>query len=231
MKKAFVIGAVGRMCIEATRDLVHTSDFDEFVLADADENQLKQIEAEFKDPRVRVLKIDASDEDTVAEAIKSFDVVVNGLPFDRIEPTVRACLKSRIPSLDLISPLRVVEKYDRRFQDTGVLYCAGVGMTPGVTDMMARHGVDQCDEVSEIGVYWAAYRPFAISPGLVMTTFWEMNPAEQERAYFEHGHYHPQPPMVESKTVEFEAPYGKLNVYYVPHPETFTLSRLVPGIK
>jgi lysine 6-dehydrogenase len=231
MKRVFVIGAVGRMCIEATRDLVHTSDFDEFVLADANETQLKQIESEFNDPRVRVLKIDASDEDRVVEAIKSCDVVVNGLPFDRIEPTVRACLKCGIPSLDLISPLRVMEKYGREFQDASVLYCAGVGMTPGVTDIMARHGVDQCDEVNEVHVYWAAYRPFAISPGLVMTTFWEMNPAEQERAYFEDGRYHPQPPMVESRTVEFEPPYGKLNVYYVPHPETFTLSKLVPNVK
>jgi lysine 6-dehydrogenase len=231
MKRIFVIGAVGRMCIEATRDLVQTSNFDDFVLADADEKRLKQIEDELKDPRVRVMKINASSEDAVVEAIKGFDVVMNGLPFDRIEPTVRACLRCRIPSLDLISPLRVMEKYDRQFQDAGVLYCAGVGMTPGVTDLMARQGVDQCEEVSEIHVYWAAYRPFAISPGLVMTTFWEMNPAEQERAYFDRGKYHPQPPMAESRTVEFEPPYGKLDVYYVPHPETFTLSKLVRGVE
>ncbi len=231
MKRVFVVGAVGRMCIEATRDLVHTSSFDEFVLADADENKLKQIEAEFSDPRVRVQKIDASDESRVAKSIKDYDVVVNGLPFDKIEPTVRACLKSGVPSLDLISPLRLIEKYGKEFENAGVLYCAGVGMTPGVTDIMARHGVNQCDEVNEIHVYWGAYRPFAISPGLVMTTFWEMNPGESERAFYENGQYHQQPPMVESREVEFEPPYGKLNVYYVPHPETFTLSKLVPGVK
>jgi lysine 6-dehydrogenase len=41
----------------------------------------------------------------------------------------------------------------------------------------------------------------------------------------------PQPPLKESKLVEFEEPYGELPVYYVPHPETIRLSQLVPGIK
>jgi saccharopine dehydrogenase-like NADP-dependent oxidoreductase len=124
-----------------------------------------------------------------------------------------------------------MEKYHEKFERIGVLYSAGVGMTPGVTDIMAHYGVDQCNEVDEIRVYWAAYRPFAISPGLIMTTFWEMNPAEKERAYYADGKYHPQPPMAESRTVKFEPPYGELSVYYVPHPETFTLPKLVPRVK
>ena len=231
MKKAFVMGAVGRMCIEATRDLVKTSDFDEFLLADIDEEKLRAVEKELNDDRVHISKIDATDEDKVAEAIKGYTIVMNGLPFDRIEPTVKACLKCGIRSIDLISPLDVMERYHEEFEKAGVLYTAGVGMTPGVTDIMARYGVDQCDEVEEIHVYWAAYRPFAISPGLIMTTFWEMNPAEKERAYYEDGAYHPQPPMGESRTVKFEPPYGELNVYYVPHPETFTLSKLVLGVR
>jgi len=231
VKNVFIMGAVGRMCIEATRDLVKTGDFDEFLLADIDEKKLREIEIELKDDRVSVLKIDASDVDAVAEAIEGYSIVVNGLPFDKIEPTVRACLRCGIPSIDLISPLDVMERYREEFEDAGVLYTAGVGMTPGVTDIMARFGVDQCDEVDEVHVYWAAYRPFAISPGLIMTTFWEMNPAEKERAYYEDGEYHPRPPMAESRAVRFEPPYGDLDVYYVPHPETFTLSKLVPGVK
>lgn len=231
MKKVFIMGAVGRMCTEATRDLVETSGFDEFLLADVDQRKLEEMTNELKDDRITVLRIDAMDEDAVAEAIDGYNIVVNGLPFDRIEPTVKACLRSGIPGIDLISPLDVMERYHKEFEKREILYSAGVGMTPGVTDVMARYGVDQCDKVDEIRVYWAAYRPFAISPGLIMTTFWEMNPAEKERAYYEDGEYHPQPPMAESRTVQFEPPYGELSVYYVPHPETFTLSKLVPGVK
>jgi saccharopine dehydrogenase-like NADP-dependent oxidoreductase len=231
LKKAFIMGAVGRMCIEATRDLVKTSDFDEFLLADINESKLREMKNELRDHRVTVQKIDAMDEDGVTDAIDGYNIVVNGLPFNRIEPTVKACLKHGIPAIDLISPLDVMERYHEKFEKAGVLYSAGVGMTPGVTDIMAHYAVDQCNEVDEIHVYWAAYRPFAISPGLIMTTFWEMNPAEKERAYYEGGEYHPQPPMAEARTVTFEPPYGELSVYYVPHPETFTLSKIVPGVK
>jgi saccharopine dehydrogenase-like NADP-dependent oxidoreductase len=104
MKKVFIMGAVGRMCIEATRDLVKTSDFDEFLLADIDDKKLREIEKELNDNRICILKIDASNEDKVADAIKGCSIVVNGLPFDRIEPTVRACLECGIPPIDLISP-------------------------------------------------------------------------------------------------------------------------------
>jgi saccharopine dehydrogenase-like NADP-dependent oxidoreductase len=231
MKRVFIMGAVGAICTETTRDIVATSNFDEFLLADINEEKLREIKKELGDDRVHILKIDATDEDKVAEAIKGYDIVINGLPFDRIEPTVKACLKCGVPGIDLISPLELMEKYHREFEKAGILYVAGVGMTPGVTDIMARYGVEQCEEVDEIHVYWAAFRPLAISPGLIMTTFWEMDPRVKERAYYENGKYYPQPPMKESKRVKFEPPYGELEVYYVPHPETFTLSKLVPGVK
>lgn len=228
MTKIFVMGAVGKMCIEATRDLVNTSDFDEFLLADIDEQKLKDLKKELNDNRVHTLRIDASDEDRVAEAIKGYDFVMNGLATGKAEPTLRALLKCKIPAVDLGSEFW---KYSEDFEKAGVLYVAGVGMTPGVTDVMARYGVAHCDRVEEIYVFWASFRPIAISPGLVATTFWEINPEEKMRAYYENGKYYPQPPLKESRVVEFEPPYGKLDVYYVPHSETFTLSKLVPGVK
>jgi saccharopine dehydrogenase-like NADP-dependent oxidoreductase len=228
MTRVFVLGAVGKMCIEATRDLVETSGFDEFVLADIDNEKLEDLKKELNTAKVRILAIDASDEDSVAQAIKGYDFVMNGLSFDKSEPTVRACLKCRIPSIDLGGDF---SKYSEAFEKAGLLYSRGVGMTPGVTDIMARYAADRCEKVDEIYVFWASFRPLAISPGLVMTTFWEMDPEEKKRAYYQDGEYHPQPPLRESRTVEFEPPYGKLPVYYVPHSETYTLSKLVPGIK
>ena len=228
MTKVFVMGAVGEMCIEATRDLIATSDYDEILLADINEQKLETLAKELNDDRVRTLTIDALDEESVAKAIEGYDFVMDGLAFDRIEPTLKACLKCKIPSIDLGSP---AAEYAEDFERAGLLYSAGVGMTPGVTDIMARHAADQLDRVDEIYVNWASFRPIAISPGLIMTTFWEMDPEEKMRAYYENGEYHPQPPLKESRVVEFEPPYGKLNVYYVPHPETFTLSKVVPGVK
>lgn len=223
------MGAVGAMCIEATRDVVKTGDFDEYLLADKDEQKLKKLEKELDDDRVKTITIDATDEDAVAEAIEGYEIVMDGLPFALLEPTVRACLKQGIPHLDLGSRELMFE-YGKDFEEAGTLAVGGVGMTPGLTDVMAKFGAGKCDNVDEVYVYWAAYRPFAISPGLIQTTYWEMHPETEERAYYENGGFHHQPPLEESRTVEFEPPYGEIDVYYVPHSETYTLPRAIPEV-
>jgi saccharopine dehydrogenase-like NADP-dependent oxidoreductase len=154
---------------------------------------------------------------------------MNGLAFGNAEPSIRACMEAKIPTILLDDFPR--DYYYEGFEKSGVLCAAGVGMTPGVTDMLACWGVNRCDSVLEIHVSWAFFRPIASSPGLVLTTFGEMDPAEKDRAFFENGKMFPQPPLKESKLVEFAQPYGQLPVYYVPPPETIRLSQFVPGIK
>lgn len=229
MSKIFVLGAIGAMCIEATRDLIETGGDHEYMLADANLDKLEMLKGEYSDKKIEVMQVDATVFDEILNAIRGYDFVMNGLPFGITETSVKACIEAKIPTILLDDFPR--DYYYESFEKIGVLCAAGVGMTPGVTDLMARWGVDRCDSVSEINVSWASFRPIAISPGLVLTTFWEMDPAEKDRAYFENGKMLSQPPLKESKLVEFEEPYGELPVYYVPHPETTRLSQLVPGIK
>lgn len=229
MSKIFVVGAVGAMCIEATRDLIDTGGDHEFMLADANFEKLKMLQNEYRSRKIEIMKIDATIFEEMLKAIQGYDFVMNGLAFGKAEPSVKACIEAKIPTILLDDFPR--DYYYDSFEKAQVLCAAGVGMTPGVTDLLARWGVDRCDSVSRINVSWASFRPIAISPGLVLTTFWEMDPAEKERAFFEDGKMFPQPPLKESKLVEFAQPYGELPVYYVPHPETTRLSQFVPGIK
>jgi lysine 6-dehydrogenase len=229
MSKIFVIGAVGAMCIEATRDLIETGGNHEYIPADLNLEKLKLLADEFNNHKISIMKVDASDFAAMRKAVEGHDFVMNGLAFGNAEPSVRACMEAKIPTILLDDFPR--DDYYEGFEKSGVLCAAGVGMTPGVTDLLARWGVERCDSVREIHVSWASFRPIAISPGLVLTTFWEMDPAEKDRAFFENGKMFPQPPLKESKLVEFAPPYGQLPVYYVPHPETTRLSQFVPGIK
>lgn len=229
MSKIFVVGAVGAMCIEATRDLIDTGGNHEFMLADLNLEKLEIFKNEYNNKKIKIMKVDARVFDEMLKAVQGYDFVMNGLAFGNAESSIRACIEAKIPTILLDDFPR--DYYYDGFEKSGVLCAAGVGMTPGVTDMMARWGVERCGSVLEINVSWASFRPIAISPGLVLTTFWEMDPAEKDRAFFENGKMFPQPPLKESKLVEFEEPYGELPVYYVPHPETIRLSQLVPGIK
>ncbi len=229
MSKIFVLGAVGAMCVEATRDIIETGGDNEYVLADADLKKLEALKSEYSDKKIHVMQLDATVYNDVVKAISGCDFVLNGLPFGITETSIKACIEAKVPTILLDDFPR--DYYYEGFEKAGVLCAAGVGMTPGVTDMLARWGVDRCDSVSEIYVNWASFRPIALSAGLVLTTFWEMDPAEKDRAFFENGKMYPQPPLQKSKLVEFEAPYGELPVYYVPHPETLRFSQEVPDIK
>jgi len=227
--RVIVIGAVGAMCIEATRDLIETSGYDEFMLADLNVEKCNQLKEEYKGKNVKTLKIDATNYQEVFSAIRGYDFVMNGLAFGIAETTTKACMDAGISNINLDDFPK--DYYYDGYEKANVLCASGIGMTPGTTDMMAKWGVARCDSVEQINVSWASFRPIAISPGLVLTTFWEMDPAEKDRAYYENGTMHPQPPLKEAKKVKFEEPFGELDVYYVPHPETTRLAQFVPGIK
>ncbi len=227
--RVIIIGAVGAMCIEATRDLIETSGYAEFMLADMNIEKCDQLKNEYKDKNIKTMKLNATDYNAVLSAIKGYDFVMNGLAFGIAEPTIKACMEAKIPNTNLDDFPK--DYYYDGFEKADTLCVSGIGMTPGTTDMMAKWGVDKCDNVKQINVSWASFRPIAISPGLVLTTFWEMDPAETGRAYFEKGKMHPQPPLKESKKVKFEEPFGELDVYFVPHPETTRLAQFVPGIE
>lgn len=227
--KVFILGAVGAMCIEATRDLIETSRYDEFMLADINLEKCNELKAEYRGKNIKTMKINATSYDEVFSAFKGYDFVMNGLAFGIAETAIKACMNLSIPTILLDDFPQ--DYYYSGWNKAGVLCAAGVGMTPGMTDLMARWAVDRLDSVEQINVSWASFRPIALSPGLVLTTFWEMHPKEKGRAYFENGKMHPQPPLKFSKIVNFAEPFGDLEVYYVPHPETARLSQHVKGIK
>ena len=51
--RVIVIGAAGAMCTEATRDLIETSGYDEFMLADLNIEKCNQIKESYKDKNIK----------------------------------------------------------------------------------------------------------------------------------------------------------------------------------
>jgi lysine 6-dehydrogenase len=114
-----------------------------------------------------------------------------------------------------------------------MLFVPGVGATPGITNMMVRRATEVLDSVSEVEIYFAAFRCLAPAPGLLETTLWEFNPEEEDResVYFEDGRWLPAPPLSGEKVVNFHLQIGAQKVYYVPHDEVDTLPRSIPNLR
>jgi saccharopine dehydrogenase-like NADP-dependent oxidoreductase len=114
---------------------------------------------------------------------------------------------------------------DDKAKELQISYVAGMGATPGITNIMAKHAADRLDKVEEIHVSFAAVRPFALSPALLDTILWEFEPGLPTRTYYQDGQFYPVPPFAGEREIDFPYPIGPQKVYFVPHGETRSFPR------
>jgi lysine 6-dehydrogenase len=231
MKKIIVLGGVGAMATETTIDLVKTSDFDQITVADIDLAKVENLIEKLADRRLKGVKINAESITDMAALIKGYDVVANGLPRVYCENAIRAGIRAGVDMLDLISPHEETLALDGEAQEAGVSIVGGVGITPGITNILAQLCVDRLDSVEQIDIDFAAFRSIAHSPGLLHVILWEFDPRTENRFYYEDGNLVPNPPFSGARTVHFPEPIGTQTTYYVPHGESQTLSKNVKGVK
>jgi saccharopine dehydrogenase-like NADP-dependent oxidoreductase len=231
MKRILVLGGVGAMANETTRDLVATSNFDEITIADIDVKKAKAFASGLKDKRLKVVGFDANKISDMVKLMKGYDVVANGLPRIYSEKAIKAAVMARVNILDLISLEEETLSLDGKAKGVGISAVGGVGITPGITNILAKLGADRLDQVEQIDIDFAAFRSIAHSPALLHVILWEFDPNTKIRYCFENGKLIPNPPFSGERTVHFPDPIGTQTTYYVPHGESQTLSKSIKGVK
>ncbi|MEL7566914.1 MAG: saccharopine dehydrogenase C-terminal domain-containing protein [Dehalobacterium sp.] len=224
--KIAVLGAVGSMAIECTRDLVKTVEFDEAILADQNIDLLQKLAEEMNDSRITIVQLDASNQNQLENIMDGCDLFINGMPSQFSPGVLDVAIKLRISGIDITGLVNMFD-YDQRAKDAGIIVVAGVGCTPGITNVLAKYGSDRLDEVDTITISFAAWRPIAMSPGLVDFTIWALSPTTPERCYYEGGKFIPAPPFSEAREIDFMDPIGKQRVYCLPHQGTITIPKYI----
>ncbi len=113
----------------------------------------------------------------------------------------------------------------------GITAVGGVGITPGITNILARLGADRIENIEQIDVDFAAFRSIAHSPALLHVILWEFDPRTENRYCFENGKFIPNAPFSGERIMHFPEPIGTQATYYVPHGEPQTLSKNIGGVK
>lgn len=230
MKKILVLGGVGAMATETTIDLVQTSDFEEIMLADVNFKKVEAIVDKLGDTRLKGARVNAENISEMAAMMQGYDVVANGLPRSFCENAMRAAIQTKSNMLDLVSPHEETLALDQAAREAGISIVGGVGITPGITNVLARLGADRLDSVEQIDIDFAAFRSIAHSPGLLHVILWEFDPCTENRFYYENGKLIPNPPFSGARIVDFPEPIGRQTTYYVPHGESQTLSKNIEGV-
>jgi lysine 6-dehydrogenase len=230
--RALVLGGAGAVCRETTRDLADYSDFEQIVVADRSVEAAEALVRDVGDPRLEAIAFDADDYEGMLDLFPRYDVVVNGLPFRYDYPVNKACVEVGVNGLDVSSEDDQFALHEEALEKD-MVFIAGVGATPGITNVMVRRASEVLDRVDAVDIFFAAFRCLAPAPGLLNTTLWEFNPEEAQRkeVYFEDGEWHPAPPLSGEKVVRFHDQIGEQRVYYVPHDESYSLPLSFPTLR
>jgi saccharopine dehydrogenase (NAD+, L-lysine-forming) len=151
---------------------------------------------------------------------------------------MQAAIQAQTHYLDLGGLFHVTLKQlplDVEFRRIGKLAVLGIGAAPGITNLLARMGADQFDDVREIhcrvaGVDKTKYRnspalPISYSLQTILEEF------SIEPAVFTKGKLKFVPPMSGLEPMRFPPPVGLQRAMYTIHSELATIPNSFPGVR
>ncbi|MCL5807928.1 MAG: saccharopine dehydrogenase NADP-binding domain-containing protein [Deltaproteobacteria bacterium] len=221
--KVLCLGGAGKICREATLDLVQFSDFEEITIGDHDENAGREVVKWLNDPRVDFKIVDVRDRAAAVGIMKGYDVVMDGTTIT-LNGLSTACIAEAGCHGVNLNGFGEEYQYDQLFKQKGRTHVPGFGMTPGTTDMMARYAIDRLDTIDTVRISHGAFRPIAFSASITETTSYEYDPRLPSRVVYENGKFIQVPPFARPLDVELPGPYGTHPEYIIPHSETKTVA-------
>ncbi len=221
--KAICLGGGGRICREAALDLVEHSDFERITIADVNPAAAEEVARWLADPRVDHAIIDVTDPGDAVPLLSEYDVVLDGTTI-ALNGRSAACIALAGAHGINLNGFGDETKQDAAFKARDRVFVPGFGMTPGTTNMMAKHAADAMDSVETVRVSHGAFRPIAFSEAIAETTVYEYAPDLPGRVVYENGQFIQVPPFSRPLEVELPPPYGIHTQYIIPHSETLTLA-------
>lgn len=232
--KVLILGGCGFCGSSIARDLIKSDEVTQIRLADINLDMAKVAESVQKSKKVSVEYLDVTKSyPDLVKAIRGNDIVINTVgPYPLFgTTTIKAAIDARVNYLDICDDCSVTKeifKLDESARKAGVSICTGMGWTPGLTNMLARYAADKLDSVDEIEIFFiiALVDPIG-KAGLEQAMGQFIGNVTQ---YID-GNLVEVPGGSEVEEVTFMEPFGKAEVFYGRHPEPFTLSLYVPGVK
>ncbi len=227
------LGAAGKISRESVNDLVEFSDFDKITVADCNEKEGCKVVEWLNDPRVDFQRVDfLHDRDAAVKLMREYDIVMDGTPISLNDRSTSCIADAGVHGINL-NGCGAEWAFDRQFKEHGKTCVAGMGMTPGTTNMMVLRAVNQLDTAEIIRISHGAFRSIAFSPSITETTRIEYDPDLPDRVVYENGEFIHVPPFARPRDIKLPQPYGTHTQWIIPHAETVTLPRSLPnmGIK
>lgn len=231
--KILVLGGAGDMGSEAVRDLVKFSTAENIIIADRNVKGAKKLANSLGDKRVAVEQVDATSHRDLVRVMQGKQVAAGALgPFYRFEkPIVEASLEAGVDYVSLCDDHDAAEAVlalDQIAKEKGCRIMTGMGWTPGLSNMLARRGFEEMDNVESIRVYWAAGAGDSEGLAVILHTIHIFN---GKVTSYQKGNHITVKAGSEKEAVNFPSPLGTVNTFHLGHPEPVTLPRYLNGLQ
>ncbi len=218
--KVSVLGGMGMTGRCAVFDLLGNQKIDEILVGDI------QKTVDFKDPRVKFVKLDVNNHEEVVRAIKGSEVVINGVQYYHNLKVMKAALEARTNYIDFGGLYYITLeqiKMDQQFKDAGLLAIIGMGAQPGISNIMASYAVSKLDKVDSIIIRdgWVDKTNY---PKLFFT--WSPSTLFDEftlKAVHYDGNFIESDPFSVSEEYDFGGEVGKIKIFRTVHSEIATI--------
>jgi saccharopine dehydrogenase-like NADP-dependent oxidoreductase len=180
--------------------------------------------------QLQYLTLDLADNISLANAIALADLVVHCAgPFRQRDTSVlKTCIRQGVNYVDVsddrIFTQAALENCSAA-QEAGVTAIINTGVFPGISNSMARQGVEQFDTPEEIHISYVVAGSGGAGITVMRTTF--LNIQHPFDAWVD-GQWQQVKPYTGKETVQFPSPFGQANVYWFDMPESLTLTKTFP---
>ena len=232
--KALVLGC-GEMARPAIDDLVRHGVFRRLTIASRHPETIEPFLSSLPRHHVKIetAAVDLHEREALVHLMKGHQVVCNlaGPNYQNAVPAAKAAIGAGVPLVDVsddwAATLELLDLHADAVR-AGVTMIVGLGASPGITNILARYGADKLDRVDEVRTSWIMRG--SDMGGVALSKHLLYNNAH--RAFvFEDGAMREVRPFVDGKEVIEYPELGPVEVMHIGHPEPFTLSRFIKGIR
>ena len=232
--KALVLGS-GEMGQVAIDDLVRHGVFQKVTVGTRHPDRAEAFLDTLPTSSVRTaaVQVDVLDREALIPLMRAHDVVCNlaGPNFRNAVAVVRAAIAAGVPLVDVSddweATLTILDLHDEAVK-AGITVIVGLGASPGVTNILAREGANKLDRVDEVHTSWIMRGSDAGGPALAEHLLHSL----PHRAFvFQNGHMDEVRPFVDGRETIDYPELGPVEVMHIGHPEPFTLSRFIEGVR
>ena len=235
MAKVLVLGGSGAVGSVAVGALAAQDLFEHVIIGDLNIEGARAVAAKGPEGKISVRSVDASDEQSVREAARGCDVVLNCVgPFYKTVKTVLAAvIAEKIDYVDVCDDvdvtLEILDEMDAQAEAAGIRALIGMGSSPGATNLLAKFAADTLLDTTEaVDIFHAHGGEPVEGAGVIGHRFHCMSipiPMFLD-GELKHVSYFEDDGIALRQAFTFPV-IGGAQLYPYPHPEQVTLPRYI----